>query len=215
MEFNNITGNYSLLFTDVTGEIWRTAPISYGDSCYAVIDALESLPNDVIPYGSVRCQMWSDYNNIPASDEPILTSPANEGEKHNRFYGVKYTVAFPKNPGGIAPLAIDRFLDGKRPTLFTGERNETSLGDFVYHNGFQGGELEYFTDKCAGVDVSIVMENSVLDGTRATLDLTSEYSYLGDITSFEFRLLSKCLQVSQHFFFFIFTGQLLYKLTID
>ena len=132
--YNNITGNYSILFTDTYGENWRTGVIGYNADCLEVIDALEKLPNSVIPYGTVRCQKWSDYNQIPESDEPFLVSPTNEGPKLNPFFGVKYTLAFPSNPGVLQPIAVDRYLDGQRPTLFTSERNNTSLGVFVYVN---------------------------------------------------------------------------------
>ena len=50
-----IYGNYSLMFTDTTGEVWQTMPIDIFATCDAVINALETLPNNVIPTGSVLC----------------------------------------------------------------------------------------------------------------------------------------------------------------
>lgn len=50
-----IYGNYSLVFTDATNEEWQTVPIDIFSTCDAVINALEGLPNNVVPKGSVLC----------------------------------------------------------------------------------------------------------------------------------------------------------------
>ena len=50
-----IYGNYSLIFTDSFGEDWQTDPIDIDANCQVLQSRLESLPNDVIPTGSVRC----------------------------------------------------------------------------------------------------------------------------------------------------------------
>ncbi len=174
-----IYGNYSLVFTDIHGTPWSTEPISYGASCLAVIKALESLPNRVIPYNSVKCTRWDDYHNIPSADEPIKIYSG-----HNPFFGMKYQLAFPGNPGVLSPLKLDVHLDGSRPTLFTTEPSST-LQTFVYPNGFQGEHYEYFTEKCVGVDLTLLLQ--------AETAVASEYTYFGGLTSLETRLLQKCL----------------------
>ena len=178
-----ITGNYSLEFHDIHEKRWLTSPIDYDASCLDVIDALESLPNDVIPAKSVRCTKWGDYNNIPATDEPIHFDGSSE------YYGIKYTIAFPGNPGLLKPLKINKYLDGKRPTLFSSEMNKTTFHSFVYPNGFLGENNEYWVEKCIGVELSLRHQPSVMDGLYAV----SEYSYIGDLTSMEMRLLQRCL----------------------
>ena len=175
-----IFGNYSLVFTDIHGTAWSTNPISYGASCLAVIEALESLPNKAIPRNSVKCTMWDDYHNVPAADEPVKIYSG-----YNPFFGIKYQLAFPGNPGILKPLAIDKYLDGKRPTLFSTEPSESTLQTFVYPNGFQGEQHEYFTEKCTGVDLTLL--------TQSETAVASEYSYFGGLTSLETRLLQKCL----------------------
>jgi len=178
----NITGNYSLEFNDAHNQRWQTRPIEYGADCYDVIQALEGIPNNVIPYGSVRCAMWSHYNRIPMQDEPIHNM-------YSQYYGIKYTLAFPGNPGKLKPLKVLKYLDGARPSLFSGEAENSTLSSFVYPNGFMGEDTEYWVQKCLGVELTLQLQPAVMDG----LNYMSEYSYLGDLTLLEARLLQKCL----------------------
>lgn len=179
-----IAGNYSLIFFDATGEDWKTEPIKYGASCLTVIDALENLPNSVIPYGSVRCNMWEDYHHIPYDDEPVKLV-----DWYNPFYGIKYQLVFPGNPGVLKPPELDIHLDGSRPTLFTTEANQSTLRYFVYPNGFQGEFIQYFDEKCNGVDLTLLTQPvQEING-----GFTSEYTYLGGLSQLETRLLQRCL----------------------
>lgn len=166
-----IQGNYSLIFYDSFGEDWRTEPIDYGASCFDVTKALEALPNNVVPSGSTRCLKWDDYSSMTLLDEPGLRIP-------NYYFGIKYTLAFPLNPGILKQITIDKYLDGTRATLFTKE-NTSSLTINIYPNGFHGEHFDYF-EKCIGVDV-VIMAGA---GT---------YNYLSGLTPLEFRLLSQCL----------------------
>jgi hypothetical protein len=52
---NTLVGNYSIIFYDFTGMPWTTIPIDVFARCDAVINALESIPSNIIPKGSVRC----------------------------------------------------------------------------------------------------------------------------------------------------------------
>jgi len=170
-----IEGNYSIIFSDYNNQHWRTAPIDAGARCGAIVSALESLPDGVIRPGTVRCVQWRDYHSITAQDEPILRSP-------NPFYGIKTTLTFPENPGALKPLQIDRFLDGRRPTLYatnTSSSAAASVGVFVYADGFSGEAVEYFTDKC--IDVAV------------TLAEAASYHFLTGLTPIESRLLARCL----------------------
>jgi len=168
-----IRGNYSIIFYDVTGEDWKTDAIRYDASCLEVIDALEKIPNAVIPRNSVRCLKWNNYNAITAVDEPVLLSP-------NPYYGIKYTIAFPQNPGRLKQIELDIYLDGSRPTLTSNESTST-LGHFVYPNGFQGNSTDYFSKKCDGLYISLATSASGF------------YDYINGLTSFSTRILQSCL----------------------
>ena len=170
---NVIKGNYSIVFYDVTGEDWRTNAIKYDASCLDVIDALEKLPNGVIPKNSVRCLKWNNYNAISAADEPLLLSP-------NPYYGIKYTIAFPQNPGKLKQIDLDIYLDGSRPTLTSNESTST-LGTFVYPNGFHGSNIDYFSEKCDGLYVYL------------STSVSGFYDYIDGLTSFSSRILQSCL----------------------
>lgn len=177
-----IKGNYSIVFYDEFGETWLTKPLPYGASCGVVVDALESLPNNVISKDSIHCLKWSDYHNIPAgqlgNDEPIDFGASNP------YYGVKYTISFPDNPGPLRKLDVDIYLDGTRATL-EAQSSTASLGYFVYANGFQGEKIEYFDHFCTGVEASLAEKRDVssLDG----------YTYLTSLSPVEMRLLAQCL----------------------
>ena len=192
-----IRGNYSLIFYDESGEDWRTDPIPYGATCSRVIRALENLPNNAIPDGSVRCTQWTDYNLITNADEPMLGGSCLQfsgcqgrlAPAISQYRGVKYTLAFPRNPGVLKPIQVDWFLDGYRPTLSTTEYLST-LGSFVYANGFSGEYTEFFTQKCVGVDVNLA--------TIPDSPTTSAATVLAGLTPLEFRYLAVCLGASDN-----------------
>lgn len=172
-----IIGNYSMIFYDYSGEDWMTRPINYGAYCHDITQALESIPNSVIAHGSVRCLQWRDYNKISPVDEPALLGA-------NPFYGIKTTLAFPRNPGILRQPKISIFLDGKRPTLYSTD-SVAPVRSFVYPDGFTGEEFEYFSERCVDVDVSIA--------TYVEADGSIAYQYFSDLTPLEFRLLAQCL----------------------
>jgi len=49
------TGYWALRFFDVHGEDWLTRAIPIDATCAQVVDALQQLPNNVVPVGSVQC----------------------------------------------------------------------------------------------------------------------------------------------------------------
>ena len=108
----------------------------------------------------------------------------------------KFTLAFPGNPGSIAPLKINRFLDGKRPTLFTTElaatvphwKNGETLGVHIYSNGFHGENTDYVNDECEGVLVGLASDQYAAG--RAAPKWTQYLSFDDDI---QFHRLKKCL----------------------
>ena len=127
----------------------------------------------MIRSNTVRCLQWLDYHSIAADDEPIHFNP-------NPYYGRKTTLAFPENPGKLTALEVDMYLDGKRPSLEVANTSQcSSVGVFVYSDGFIGEDTEYFTENCVGVDV--------------TLTAGPNYHYISGLSPIESRLLARCL----------------------
>jgi len=60
-------GYWAIRFFDHTGEDWVTSPIVGGATCAQVVAALEALPNEVIPVGSLKCTLTAKTD--PAVDE--------------------------------------------------------------------------------------------------------------------------------------------------
>jgi len=54
-QYQNQQGYWAIKFFDAYGEDWVTRPIVAGAPCTDVINALESLPNNVVPPGKLRC----------------------------------------------------------------------------------------------------------------------------------------------------------------
>mmetsp|Transcript_8611 Transcript_8611/g.14308 ORF Transcript_8611/g.14308 Transcript_8611/m.14308 type:complete len:741 (-) Transcript_8611:146-2368(-) len=172
----SLTGNYSLVFYDAYGEDWQTAPIAWNASCEVVTAALEELPNNAVPAGSVKC-----YKSDKTTDG---TSPGQEISGVEPIYNTamylfsKYTIAFPENTGKLKQIGINKYLDGTRPTLYTSEVSST-LGWHIYPNGFIGEDVDLVPDRCEDVTV--------------TLNADTTTHYLGGLDVAETKLLKKCL----------------------
>jgi len=89
----------------------------------------------------------------------------------------------------IAPLKINRYLDGKRPTLFTDESQTQSLGVHIFSNGFHGETVDYVNDECDGVLVGLASDE--VDNATPTLQKFTHY--LKFDTDLEFERLKRCL----------------------
>merc|ERR1711988_1298834 len=177
-------GNYSIIFTDRHGEDWQTDPIDINAPCSVIQDRLESLPNNVIPTGSVLCSRSQEAQHLVAGggnngqstptgidiDNPLTTTDGTDGTdgldgfivaENGIIYDstmliiARYIIAFPGNPGEIPPLRVNKYLDGARPTLFTTESTTSTLGWHIYPNGYIGEDTDYVNDECEGVLVTI------------------------------------------------------------
>jgi len=86
-EAQSTIGNYSIIFTDHTGEEWETGPIDIRANCDDLTNILEALPNNVIPSNSIRCQQYAEITgNAANSLSPLFTieqfrSPLNHSTK--------------------------------------------------------------------------------------------------------------------------------------
>jgi hypothetical protein len=162
----SLSGYYAIVFYDHFGEDWVTGRIEYDATCADIIKALEDIPNDVIPDGSVRCVEFDSSD----PDRPLDWYPSP-----NTLFRIfnKYTLMFPENPGKLKQIALTKFLDGLRPTLVTGE-STSSLQMFVYANGFSGEDVDLVPDECEDVVVKFKRETS--SGLSDLGDFTFYYS---------------------------------------
>jgi len=185
-----LTGNYSIVFYDSSGEDWMTAPIGINSKCDAIINALETLPNQVVPTGSVLCNYdtldygsGNNYNfdgetNLNGKDGfPAFLPTMTTSQLPN--IAAKFTLAFSGNPGLLKQPTINYYLDGARPTLVTNEASSngissyaSTLGTWIYPNGFIGENYDYFPTLCAGVSLTInAPAGSTVWGTLGGLDV--------------------------------------------
>jgi len=178
---STISGNYSIVFYDRTGEDWETRPIQVSgtsSTCVDVINALEALPNKVVPPGSVLCYQHAAAAGTESSvsaDKPVPATSytgLNLGDDFKAF--TKFTISFTGNPGKLKQPQLNIYLDGSRPTLSTAEPTST-MGSFMYINGFGPEDQDFAPDLCAGVKVSIVS------------------NFLTGMTDAQVALLKKCL----------------------
>jgi len=155
-----LAGNYSIIFYDSYGEDWQTIPIDWDATCITIVSALEGLPNNVIPAGSVRC--YKDTTPTTTDDAFLPETVTAQVKVFNR-----YTVSFPGNPGKLKQIELTHYLDGDRPTLYTSETTST-LGWYVYSNGFIGEDVDMVPDLCDNVLVTLAGQgdpsNMYLDG---------------------------------------------------
>lgn len=172
-----LTGNYSLVFYDAHGEDWQTTALPWNATCEVVTQALEDLPNDVIPDGSVKCFKSDLTSDATAHGQDPNFEPIYEP---SMYLFSKYTIAFPENPGRLQQIEINKYLDGSRATLYTDE-GTSSLGWHIYPNGFIGESTDFVSDRCEDVTVNLVYTGG---------DTTHQLSGL-DVT--EMKLLKECL----------------------
>jgi len=180
-----VSGNYSLSFTDATGEDWTTGPIDIAATCPTLVTALESLPNNVVPTGTVLCQkwtnewLWNGYNAYTSLTGNVYDPVDVRIAAATYQMQTKFTIAFPGNPGEMRDLKVNMYLDGTRPTLYSTETTDPSLGAYVFNNGFYGETSDPVPDLCSGVKV--------------TLNKGQLYDTLGGLTTAEDKLLRACL----------------------
>jgi len=203
-------GNFSIVFYDHFGKAWQSDAIDIQADCDTITNTLESLPNRVIPSGSVRCSKdigvigtyLGDTGNAAASSSfkyatgladgfPFVlpgsfygTKPAFVSNGYGPFVANKFTLAFPQNPGKLRQPKLNIYLDGSRQTLNTmaSASPATIVNTWVYPNGFSGEDTDFVPDLCANVLVTLKA-----DSARKT------WGQLDGLTAAETILLKKCL----------------------
>lgn len=173
-------GNYSIIFTDSKNKEWSTIPISWNATCAEVTDALEGIPNKVIPSDSVKCYKSDIPNGGRGGDGYGRGSTDAYNGETNYYVYAHYIIAFSKNPGYLKQIKLNKYLDGTRPTLYTSETTST-LGWHIYPNGFHGEDVDMVNDYCSGVTVTLGYVS------------TANTHYLSGLDVSETKLLKKCL----------------------
>jgi hypothetical protein len=146
------------------------------------VSAIEGLPNNVVPADSMLCYKWANEYVFNTATTPAYEPFEPSEHVKTITMKAKYTIAFPENPGSLKDLQINTHLDGSRTTLYTDESNST-LGWFIYSNGFYGEDDDMVPDLCEGVLVNL--------GHGGTT--TDQYGMLTGLTTAELILLKKCL----------------------
>lgn len=202
--YDSSTAYWAIRFFDMHGEDWLTRPIQAGATCAEVIDALNSLPNDVIPLMSDNlCTKVSSSTAIDTSEWEALSTTASQvpstsesrkispriqftNNTGDHYAGDVYRIQFFNNPGKLRQPQIETMLDGGRTTLAAGplDTGGVQSDDYLPHtavwtDGQQGENIDYFADHCDDVTVMI---SSV--GTVQKLD---------SLTTTETQLLKACL----------------------
>ncbi len=82
------TGFWAIRFFDNVGEDWLTAPIRAGATCSDVVNALEALPNNVIPAGYTYCTRTSKTAGVGTWTNYDAQSIAPQHHLYNIFYNM-------------------------------------------------------------------------------------------------------------------------------
>merc|ERR1712054_665245 len=163
-----ISGTYALKFYDVFGEDYQTMPIKLGSSCYTVEDALDGLPNTVIPDDSIVCTKVTDTGSAWAASG--------------------YSLTFRGNPGYLKQLFVDTYLDGDRSTVVSSHASG-ALRTQIYNEGMTGEFTDYFATQCQNVYAEISSDSAPSPSDFP--ELNSGY-YL-KLDTVETKLLKQCL----------------------
>jgi len=149
------TGYWAIRFYDNVGEDWVTAPIRAGALCERVVEALEALPNNVIPSGQTYCT----YHEVTNTVQNRLESTANGtfyDAQHDEDSTHPYTIAYklalwetytPTNQGEISPFTPIQLYYGSNDT------NSKTVSGYFYRIKFYGNpgklqqpEIEVYLD---------------------------------------------------------------------
>jgi len=158
------TGKWAIRFFDSTGEDWLSAPIDAGATCRQVQDALEALPNDVIPVGSTYCSIVNGDNNnqwFAGEDKYAFDGTPATGDREetdsNKFRMYRYNISLWETASDYLNARTGFGADGKQTGLPYSygyrETQNPEIAGFVYKIKFFGNpgalrepEIEIFLD---------------------------------------------------------------------
>jgi len=181
-QFVNKQGYWAIRFFDYAGEDWVTGPIVAGAECSDVVEALENLPNNVIPPGKTFCTRteqvtdsqpqgaWDSGNSYDAQH------PATSPNLHNHPYKISYNLDIweaSTSPllGAVSPyLEASSYGDSSSADSKAGAPSNIYLYGYIYRIKFYGNP-----GKLAEPKIEIY-----LDGKRPSLVAASTAGVGGD-----------------------------------
>lgn len=194
-----VDGTYALVFTDQTGEDWQSPALDWDDNCDEIVPKLLQIPNKVFKSGDVLCQKYDAINSLAGADfAATVGQPFSIPAAATLTFKVKYALAFPNHPGVMKNVWINKYLDGSRPTMYTDEATTSTLGWYIYNDGFYGENDDFTPDHCVGLEVTITAgatgddydELTIAEGTRAMFktclgDVDGNTANNGDVENWE------------------------------
>merc|ERR1711988_2028109 len=163
-----LSGTYALKFYDAFGEDYQTIPLKTDADCYTVEDALDGLPNTVIPDDSIVCTKVTDSGSDWAASG--------------------YSLTFRGNPGYLKQLFVDTYLDGDCSTVVSSHASG-KLTTQIFNEGMTGEFTDYFATQCQNVYAEISSDSAPSPSDFP--ELNSGY-YL-KLDTVETKLLKQCL----------------------
>merc|ERR1719446_1993129 len=165
-----LSGTYALKFFDVFGEDYQTMPIDIRADCYTVEDALDGLPNTVIPDDSIVC---------------VSASAAAEQS---------YELTFTGNPGYLKQLFVDTYLDGDRETISVSSTNTYNTGISGAFTDYFASQCKGVYAEIAGtaINSATVTTGLPVTGSNKYANELNSGFYL-QLTTAEKKLLKICL----------------------
>mmetsp|Transcript_13220 Transcript_13220/g.14298 ORF Transcript_13220/g.14298 Transcript_13220/m.14298 type:complete len:757 (+) Transcript_13220:76-2346(+) len=155
-EFEKRPGYWAIRFYDSFGEDWLTEPIVAGATCAQVVTALENIPNDVVPKGTVKCTLTSFLN---GTENTFTESPVKlYYDAQEPTYRLHYKMAIWEARTGATYGELSQYTPIQAQNS-SYETQTTKLSGYIYRLKFYGnpGALQQ-------PDIEVH-----LDGTRPTL----------------------------------------------
>lgn len=200
-------------FFDQLNKPWLTSPLKAGFSCNDLVNALEQLPNKVIPLNSIKCVKTHITYGNPTIDSDLLqfkydynsryiymsNSPKAESFQYKpTFWDAGFRNSYDKNMVGNITGDIYHLEFPNNPGLmlpleietFINNDNTASMvskGTTIFRSwtdGQQGENIDYFANHCKGVNVQI--------------DHVGSIYFLTGLSSIEKSKLKVCLGGSDH-----------------
>jgi len=209
---NRIVGNYSLVYTDVYGEKWETDPLDIGSTCAQIMNALYTLPNNVITDNSLTCYRNTFTRGYLDSQGTAIKGCCSDGSTASNCDGSKnHYSATGQESMSTSPYTVDlsqtqipdaaRQVWEKYTLVFNGNPGYTpTIGINTYLDGnrptlnsYPSNDIQFkvYANGFTGDDVDHVPDRCF--GVDVTFASGTGYVYLKDLTAAEHKLLKACL----------------------
>jgi hypothetical protein len=163
-QYDANNGQWAIRFFDSHGEDWLTGPIAAGSSCATVVAALEAIPNNVIPSGTISCTVDNIVNELETKAWTVDTDSTNR-RSETIWYRMAFWVFRQTNAlyGDMSPES------GTLATTTSSDVNSTiAVSGAVYRLKFYGNP-----GKLREPEIEIYLDGkrpSITPGAGATTD---------------------------------------------